>query len=191
MSRPPKARRRILDGAYELLARAGVRGITLHGLAQASGVSRNAVLYHWPSRRDLVRELVRHDLDAWEQRCRAPEPTATAFAMRLHATLDARAGVGQLAASLVDEAKTDEATWAHVLATDRARFHGWPWDDADVGRYALLLAAEGAFWRRLNGIVPDVHGLDDRLAARLERWRCEVESVADTTPPSTRDMAWH
>jgi len=189
VSRPPHARRRIVEGARQLVRTRGAAALTLNALASSSGVSRSAVLYHWPSRRALIQGLVEEDLQAWERHCRESVIGGDAFAARIQASLDPRDGVGTLAACLLEEARNDPSTWDLVLRLDRDRFRDWHWDDADVARYVLLLATEGAFWRRLHGLSPQVPDIEGRVQARIARWFRELPSGACRAPTPIRTHA--
>jgi len=54
MSRPPLARERVLDAFQAILIDDGERTATLAATAEAAGVSKGGLLYHFASRDDLV-----------------------------------------------------------------------------------------------------------------------------------------
>lgn len=53
-------RTRLLEAAWDLARREGVAGLTLAGVAQAVGVSRQAVYLHFESRAGLLISMARH-----------------------------------------------------------------------------------------------------------------------------------
>lgn len=55
-----RTRRRILDAAIGVLARDGYANLAISGVASAAGLSRAAMIYHFPTRRALVEALVNH-----------------------------------------------------------------------------------------------------------------------------------
>ncbi|MFN3590582.1 MAG: TetR/AcrR family transcriptional regulator [Thermaurantiacus sp.] len=55
-----RTRRRILDAAILCLAEEGYKRLSTSAVAARAGLSRAAMLYHFPSRRDLVEALVWH-----------------------------------------------------------------------------------------------------------------------------------
>lgn len=55
-----RTRRRILDAAIGVLAREGYARLAISGVAAAAGLSRAAMIYHFPTRRALVEALVAH-----------------------------------------------------------------------------------------------------------------------------------
>lgn len=59
----PKSRRtrtRILDAAMRLIAEVGYHEATNQRIAEAAGITRGAMLYHFPTREDLVASVVAH-----------------------------------------------------------------------------------------------------------------------------------
>lgn len=60
------ARQRILDSAYDLFAREGIRAVGVEAIAAAAGVAKTTLYYHFPSKNDLVTAyLARHDAWFW------------------------------------------------------------------------------------------------------------------------------
>jgi AcrR family transcriptional regulator len=174
VSRPAHGRARVLQAAHALLIEGGVRNLTLSQLERRSGVTRGGILYHWPNREALVAGLIAHDQQAWELQCRracADDPGLTGHIRLALQPID---GIGALAAQLIPEARELPTAWAALEHREMDRFAGWRWDSADVERYLLLLAAEGAFWRRLHGLTPAVSDLDSRLREAIERRLAEV-----------------
>jgi AcrR family transcriptional regulator len=58
--RTDQTRAALLRAAVEVVARHGVADATLHQIAEAAGVSRGALAYHYHAREDIFPELVRH-----------------------------------------------------------------------------------------------------------------------------------
>src|SRR5262249_25783308 len=69
---PPATRARSAPGGRLLAAAAGVvrregaRGLTLDAVAREAGVSKGGLLYHFPTKRELVRGLVADWMDGFE-----------------------------------------------------------------------------------------------------------------------------
>ncbi|EYT57230.1 TetR family transcriptional regulator [Dietzia sp. UCD-THP] len=57
----------ILDAAKRLIQREGVTALTFESLATESGLTKGGLLYHFPSRDDLLRGLHAHVAGRWEQ----------------------------------------------------------------------------------------------------------------------------
>ena len=76
-------RESLLDAAHRVMQRDGAGNLTLDGVAREAGVSKGGLLYHFPSKNDLLRAVVRHGMEeteaAWE-RALGPDPARGAFA---------------------------------------------------------------------------------------------------------------
>jgi len=59
-------RERLLAAAATVVRREGARGLTLDAVAGEAGVSKGGLLYHFPSKRELVRGLVADWMDRFE-----------------------------------------------------------------------------------------------------------------------------
>jgi len=58
MSRPPRARDRVLDAFEEMLIAGGERAATMDATARAAGVSKGGLLYHFASKEALEAGLI-------------------------------------------------------------------------------------------------------------------------------------
>ena len=79
---------------------------------------------------------------------------------------------------------TAAAVAVALRAHQRKKFAGWRWDDADVMRYLMLLAAEGVFWQDffdLNPLPPEVRA---RIVALIERYAQHPELLGAPSAPS-------
>lgn len=57
----------ILDAAVGIIASAGIDAVTYESLAEAAGMSKSGMVYHFPSRRDLLLGIHRHLAAEWER----------------------------------------------------------------------------------------------------------------------------
>lgn len=188
MTRPPKARQKVLDAARRIVESRGAGHLTFEMLAEESGVTRGGITYHFPTKEDLLRALIEADIADWnsaaEQLGGSDLPCAKAARMIGHVRTclaeddDAhrRFVTGLLSAAMVDPGLLDPIR-SHV---DR-EFADWRWDDADLERYLLLLAADGLFWSRLFAISPLPEAVRPRLAALIET---KVKAFADLPGPA-------
>ena len=64
--RDPEVDRAVLDAAFEMLTQSGYDGVAIEAVAQAAGVSKNAIYRRWPDKAAMV-------LDALRQRAPHPE----------------------------------------------------------------------------------------------------------------------
>jgi AcrR family transcriptional regulator len=60
LAKSATTRRRILDAAVRLLAEQGYQGFSTSAVASATGLTRPAMLYHFPSRLELTTATIRH-----------------------------------------------------------------------------------------------------------------------------------
>lgn len=70
------SRNRILDGAIRLIERDGVTAVTFDAVAAETGLTRGGVIYHFPSREDLILATHEHLAASWEAHLQelAPDP---------------------------------------------------------------------------------------------------------------------
>jgi hypothetical protein len=87
---------------------------------------------------------------------------------------------GMLSAAMVDPGLLDP-----VRAHHAAEFAGWRWDDADLERYLLLLAADGLFWNQLFDVSPLPPEVRPRLAALIEAKVRAFAAEAPSASPSS------
>jgi AcrR family transcriptional regulator len=78
---PPKARQRILDAAYDLFSRHGIRAVGIDSIIERSGVARMTLYRHFQSKDDLVLAFLEDRERRWtrdwlqcEVQCRASAP---------------------------------------------------------------------------------------------------------------------
>ena len=189
MTRPPKARQKVLDAARRIVETRGAGHLTFEMLAEESGVTRGGITYHFRTKEELLKALIEADIADWnaaaEQLGGAGLPCAKAARMIGHvrsamadeADAHRRFVAGMLSAAMVDPGLLDP-----VRAHNACEFAGWEWDDADLERYLLLLAADGVFWNQIFDVSPLPAGVKPRLAALIES---KVRALAAAAPCST------
>ena len=57
-----RSRAKILDAATELLVEGGSRAVTVDAVAERSGVAKSTMYRHFPSRADLLVEVLKHNM---------------------------------------------------------------------------------------------------------------------------------
>jgi AcrR family transcriptional regulator len=62
----PSNRSRILDAAVRVVQRDGVTAVTFDSVAAEAELTRGGIMYHFPSREDLLAALHKHLADRWE-----------------------------------------------------------------------------------------------------------------------------
>jgi AcrR family transcriptional regulator len=62
----PSNRDRILDAAVRVIQREGVTAVTFDSVAAEAELTRGGIMYHFPSREDLLVAIHQHLADRWE-----------------------------------------------------------------------------------------------------------------------------
>ena len=137
-----RTRRRILDAAMRLFAERGYHASSNADVAEASGLTRGAMLYHFPTREDLVEAAIDHiqqrRTEAFEAAAREQGGDATDQAIDAYWELLQQAPFRAFA-ELEAVARTDPDL-ARRIAPAQAAF-----DHAQIGSLSgLLLAGSGA-----------------------------------------------
>lgn len=190
MTRPPKARQKVLDAARRIVESRGAGHLTFETLAEESGVTRGGITYHFRTKEDLLKALIEADIADWNLAAEQlggdagmPCPKACRMIGHVRSSLadedDAhkRFVTGMISAAMVDPPLLDP------VRTHLAReFADWRWDDADLERYLLLLAADGLFWNQLFNVSPLPPAARPRLAALIE---AKVRAFAAEAAPSS------
>lgn len=194
MNRPTQARQKVLDAARRIIETRGAGHLTFETLAEASGVTRGGITYHFRTKEALLKALVEADIADWNTAAEQlgaevglPCPRACRMVGHLRSALaekdDAhkRFVAGMLSAAMIDPGLLDPVR-RHLAA----EFADWHWDDADLERYVLLLAADGLFWSQIFGISPLPAEARPRLVALIET-RLRVLATGPDTPSSLSD----
>jgi AcrR family transcriptional regulator len=194
MTRPPKAKLRILDAARRIVEERGAGHLTFDELARESGVTRGGITYHFPTKEDLLRGLIEADMEQWESAsatpealppgCVCPRTAAVLGQLRCHLNEDDRHRRfvhGMLSAAMVDQSLLDP-----VRVHQQTEFADWTWDETDLRRYLLLAAAEGLFWQDMFNLSPIPAEARLRLKALIERLLLEWAGAVET-PASPND----
>lgn len=194
MTRPPKARQRVLDAARRIVEERGAGHLTFDELARESGVTRGGITYHFPTKEDLLRGLIEADIQHWDsaaappsdlpQGCVCPRTAAALGQLRCHLSEDEahkRFVHGMLSAGMVDD-----SLLAPVREHQSREFADWAWDEADLRRFLLLAAAEGLFWQNLFNLSPVPAAVRPRLKALIERLLIEWAGAVET-PAASND----
>ncbi|HAI59208.1 MAG TPA: hypothetical protein DCM32_04955 [Xanthomonadaceae bacterium] len=189
MTRPPKARQKVLDAARRIVETRGAGHLTFETLAAASGVTRGGITYHFRTKEDLLKALIEADIAAWEQNAQtlavdAGLPCMKAARLLGHVRCSLagddeahrRFVSGMLSAAMIDPGLLDP-----VRAQVRRDFADWRWDDAELERYLLLLAADGLFWNQFFSVSPLPPEARPRLAALIES---KIRAFAAEADPS-------
>jgi TetR/AcrR family transcriptional regulator, acrAB operon repressor len=147
-------RNALLDAAEVLFAEAGVGGTSLHDIAQAAGVTRGAVYWHFKDKADLFNAMME----------RATLPFEAPFAEAEQAGGDALDNLRALARAILRQAATDpHVQTVFTIATQKVEYVGelgavrerhLQGRDQAVRRFEALLRRAGAQGRLAAGVSP-------------------------------------
>lgn len=157
-------RARILDGAIQVLAEAGVPGLTHRAVARAAGVSLAATTYHFETKAAIIEEASRTLLDAYLAAFRQMEARIRAGGETRIATLD----------DLVDRIVLN------ALGRDRVRSLAWCELILHGGRSAAGRAMAQLWYESLDQIWHRIALLLDSAASRGEA-SAAIDLVVGTT----------
>lgn len=167
---PEQLKERLLEVAASVVAEHGAAAATIEAIATRAGVSRGAVVHHFPHKRELLRGLVAAFIARFESRW-AKEAEAAGPGGLAAAYVRATSGPDDvLTAALLVCAGEEPA----LLEPLRVRVPQWYRRiGADAGNPAVLvpcLAADAMWLFRLFGIVPvDPGGAVGALVAAATR----------------------
>lgn len=163
---------RVLQAAGQVVLQRGVSGLTLEAVADAAGLSKGGLLYHYSSKDALVTAMVRYLASDTDERIaehqlddRAPGGWTRGYLQTC--AMDGADAEGRLATAILAAGATDPG----LLAPLRERQAGWRQALGDDGidritAHVVRLAADG-LW------MNDIFGLpvlsDDERAAVLEQ----------------------
>lgn len=183
---PVPARDRVLDAAERLVAEHGAARLTLDAVAQAAGVSKGGLLYHFPSKEALLAGMVDRYLAMVERRTAAAAEAATgaaanpllAHVLALLETADADRALGSaLLAAAAGEPALMSACRANY-AGKLERFAALP---CGFERTALvLLAVDGLLLGELLRVAPFT--AEQRAQAVQALIRAARDCVPDAVP---------
>lgn len=191
VARPPKARIKILEAAARIVRERGAANLTYEELVQVSGVSRGGITYHFATKEDLLRALIEHDLErsrteeARQQVLAGGQPGAELIALIRtwsRPDSDRRRFVAGMLSAVAHDPDLLEPVRCHHRDESAQRC----WDDAEIQRSVLRLAAEGLFWSELFGCAEIPAEQRPRVIARMEELARQWSQPAAPVAASVR-----
>jgi len=178
-------RDRILDSAEQLVSDEGARHLTLDAVAQAAGVSKGGLLYHFPSKDALLAGMIERHIDQLNarrsfERSRLPEAcTSTELKSWILAVLQPdrvreEAGAALLAAAANNPALLDGVRQRYAAHVAELEALGGGFPRAAV----ILLAVDGLMLGEAWRLTPFTPEQRDRIVAELLRLTDEVCATA-------------
>lgn len=194
MTRPPKARSLVLDAAERIVRERGAGALTFDELAEASGVTRGGITYHFATKADLLRALLERDLARWTEVEKTLRPAldctlAADLIGQLRAcgsqdSEQARFVAGMLSAIALEPDLMDAVRTHHAKQYTPAT-----WTPGEIRREVLRLAGAGLFWQKVLGchvLPPEIQQqvlvLLERLALQWSQAAYEDLPISDLPP---------
>lgn len=139
----------ILDAVIAIVERDGVTALTFNAVAEETGLTRGGLLYHFPSRGQLILATHRHLADMWEARMTQAAGTTAdtaGFSERDAAYIETGVRAATRAELLLMLEGTDNPALAEVWRSVTGRWAPSVPEDDDpttLGRFIARLAADG------------------------------------------------
>jgi len=175
------SRDRILDAAEQLVTDEGARHLTLDAVAQAAGVSKGGLLYHFPGKDALLAGMIERHIDQLNARCsaeRARLPDACASTelkswilgvLQPHRARE-EAGAALLAAAANNPALLDGVRRRYAEHVAELETLG----DGFARAAVILLAVDGLMFGEAWRVTPFTPPQRERILAELLRLTDEV-----------------
>lgn len=185
---PAEQRRRELTAvAHTVMARDGAFGLTTRAVAKEAGVPHGSVHYAFHSKDELIRAVVRDDIDrstAAFRRFATPEANAPEHAASPAEQASGSAAAPGHAASPTEQAVSPEDILHAAFASYADNLIGDPWEEAAQQELALMCARDeqlrvimqesNASYRELIGSI-----LDYLAAATGKTWAQPADMLAE------------
>lgn len=147
----PSKRTEILDAALRVIEQGGVTAVTFDSVAEAAGLTKGGLLYHFPTREAMLHALHKHLADRWEADLTnaAGKPSAQATAQERLAAYSRVATQSATRAELLLMLETVNEPamhdpWETVLARWTPPIpQSGDLSPADVTQFVARLAADG------------------------------------------------
>lgn len=168
------ARERILDAAIRVVGEQGAGRLTLEAVAEAAGVSKGGLLYHFGTKQALLQGLLSRHLDRLGTRFetelarRGEGPNARLQSFLLMLLEDDKLGLNQHGARSMLAAVANDPELLEDVRGDAQAFYrevGLAHPDR-LAAVALMLAADGLMFFDIFGISV----LDEAQRAELQAW---------------------
>ena len=183
----PSCREMLLDAAEAVVVRDGGARMTLDAVAEEAGVSKGGLLYHFPSKDELIQALVARHMDRVQQRRveaqrQFPDGDPTKLKAEVQAALTRSETDMRVGSALLAVVANDPKLLGPIIEFHRERF-GRLAGEKFADRALILLAADGLFFLDMLQLSPFSAAEREALSERLLRMAHEVteDSVSGTT----------
>lgn len=179
------AKDRILDAAEAIVLRDGVAHLTLDAVAQECQISKGGLLYHFPSKDDLIRGMIdrlhRHyEAEVARQEALDPNPVGRRLRAMINTSFpkepcnEMRVRVERVAACLIAAVATNPALLESVRESSKRMEEALLDDGTDpIMAMIIHLATDGIWMSSLFGVPHPSGELREKVLNRLREMTTE------------------
>lgn len=146
----PSKKTEILDAAVALIEAENLEAVSYEALAEASGMSKSGIVYHFPSRYEIMRGIHQHLADQWEQeleRAAGGPADAVNESTRLKALVLSQSNSATKAELLLEiDARSNpefSTIWGEVTSRWAPSAQSIEDDETQRSRYLIKILADG------------------------------------------------
>lgn len=164
----------ILDAIVDLVEEGGIKAITYDAVSEKANITRGGLLYHFPSREDLVLGVHEHICSRWAATMAntvEADPDGQSIKSKTLAYVKGASSANRVEMILLLESAMDKAVqelWQSVI-DDWAPPLPDPNDEEAMELFLVRLAAEGLWVSEALSDKPLPKDLKDRVLQRLEQ----------------------
>jgi len=170
-------RHRLLDAAAQIVAQSGAANLTLDAVAEKAGLSKGGVLYHFPTKRDLLTGMLERLMAEFQQRTEALAADGQASLLHAHIETVLNRPAGEQAASLAILANAAEDPTlldpARQLLAERAEQIQGQASDPTLS-LIVFLASEGIRFLEVMKLLSLDGKTIEQVGLRLEKLASEA-----------------
>lgn len=187
MSRPPRARKKVLDAAERIVKAHGAANLTFEELVQESGISRGGITYHFATKDELLRALIERDLEQGKAeeakfRAAAGDGPAAELIAQIRAWSRPDADRKRFVAGMLSAVAHDPGLLDPIRCHHQAECAARTWDEAGIRVAILKLAAAGMFWSEFFGCSEVPPEQRPRVIAAMEALAQAWTGAAEPAP---------
>lgn len=174
MSKADETRQSILQAAHDLIDEQGVSNLTLEAVAARAGVSKGGLLYHYPSKEDLIIAMVQTMIDQFRASMDMLLPNESGAGAWLRAYIRASFALNQTPTQIAPGVLAAMANNPRLLEPLREEDRAWQAQTLDAGIDPVLatilrLATDGLWFADLLGLTSVDPSLREQVLQRMLR----------------------
>ncbi len=192
---------RILDAAERIVLRDGVAHLTLDAVAVETQMSKGGLLYHFPSKEDLIRGMIRrlhaqYDAEVARLEAEDPNPVGRKIRAMLNTSFpkepcDTKVRIDRIAACLIAAVATNPSLLEGMKEATAKMEQALLNDGIDpIQALIVHLANDGIWMASLFGITHPAGELREKVLERLRQMTTEPAEAAIAGAASPADSGY-